>query len=114
MEIVDGTDPRDGSFGIQRTDQEVCEKITEYYNPLFVPKHPLMKMTGGDGNMVFIDTEFEEESTSSYILEYDDKKGCRNNIGKYMCLGMSEWIFYSFLDIQIPKKVIKKCQFDVL
>ena len=94
MYIEDGLDPRDGTFGIQRTDQEVCEKITEYYNPLFVPMHPLMKMKGSNGN-TFVDTGFDEESTSdSYILEYDDRKGCRSHIGKYMCLGMILFLFY--------------------
>ena len=78
-------DPRDGSFGIQRSAQEVCEKITKYYNPLFVPKHPLMKTAAGNT----VVTEFDEDSTvDSYILDYDDRKGCTNNIGQYMCLGM--------------------------
>ena len=87
MEIVAGIDPRDGSFGVQRTDQEVCEQVTAYYNPLFVYQHPLMKMKN---KATFIDTGFDEDSTaSSFILEYDDKKGCRSNIGKYTCLGMS-------------------------
>ena len=87
MYIEDTLDPRDGSFGVQRTDQEVCEKITKYYNPLFVPMHPKMKMTGSDGN-TFVNTGFNEDSTpESYILEYDDQKGCTSNIGKYMCLG---------------------------
>ena len=87
MEIVAGIDPRDGSFGVQRTDQEVCEQVTAYYNPLFVYQHPLMKMKN---KATFIDTGFDEDSTaSSFILEYDDKKDVGAILGSiraWVCL----------------------------
>ena len=52
---------------IPRSDQEVCQQITQYYNPLFI-KGELM---------------YENET----VMLCDDIIGKRENIGKYFCLG---------------------------
>ena len=74
------TDPRDNPnnnadyatnniLGVQHRETEVCELITEYYDPLYVLNHPLMK----------------NEDNNQYILTYDDGKG--KHLGTYQCLG---------------------------
>ena len=49
-----------------RTDQEVCEKITSKYNPLYVPQK--IMTTGGENALIC-----------------DDRRG--KHLGEYMCLG---------------------------
>ena len=68
------TDPRDNTLGLQRSKNEVCEKVTEYYNPKFIPNHPIM-LNGTSSN-----------SATVYALDYDDGKG--KHTGTYQCLGM--------------------------
>ena len=82
-----GTDPRDNSVpGLQRTKDEVCEKITKYYNPKFVLNHPLM-VNGTDAN-----------GMSTYAIDYDDTKG--RNTGTYQCLGKEHChLFFHFIFI---------------
>ena len=55
-----------------RTDQEVCEKITSNYNPLYIPQ----KIVTSDG---------------SNALICDDRKG--KYLDEYMCLGMRKFSF---------------------
>ena len=52
---------------IQRSDQEVCQRITKYYNPLFIKD----KLSYNDGSL--------------NVLECDDVIGGR--VGEYHCLG---------------------------
>ena len=68
------TDPRNNTVpGLQRSKDEICEKVTEYYNPNFIPNHPLM-VNGTHPN-----------GTTIYAFDYDDQKG--KHTGTYQCLG---------------------------
>ena len=69
------TDPRDNSVpGLQRSKNEICELVTEFYNPKFIPNSPLANNgTNSDGSIL-------------YAFEYDDQKG--KNTGTYQCLGI--------------------------
>ena len=72
----DQVDPRNNTIpGLQRSKDEVCEKITEFYNPKFIPNSPLaINVTYPNG-------------TITYAFEYDDTKG--KHTGTYQCLGMT-------------------------
>ena len=71
----DKLDPKNPSvLGLQRSKNEVCEKISDYYNPKFIPNHPLM-VNG-----------LNEDGTTKYEIDYADNKG--NYTGTYQCLGM--------------------------
>ena len=74
-----GVDPRNNSYpGLQRTRSEVCEKITEFYNPRFIPNHPqLLQTTNG--------------VTTTNGFEYDDLKGKES--GTFQCLGKDRVVF---------------------
>lgn len=71
-------DPRDNNVypGLQRRANEVCELITEYYNPKFIENHPLM--VNGTVN-----------GSPTYAVDYDDTKG--QHTGTYQCLGKKKW-----------------------
>ena len=66
-------DPRNNTVpGLQRSKNEICEQVTAYYNPNYIPNHPLM--INGTG----------------YALDYDDQKG--KHTGTYQCLGMFNYV----------------------
>ena len=70
----DQIDPKNPTvLGLQRSKNEVCEKISEFYNPSFIPDDE--RMSNG----------MNEDGTTKYEIEYDDDKG--KYIGEYKCLG---------------------------
>ena len=72
-------DPRNNTVpGLQRSKNEICEQVTAYYNPNFIPNHPLM-INGTDSN-----------GNTAYALDYDDQKG--KHTGTYQCLGMFNYV----------------------
>ena len=73
---TDKLDPKPNTLGLQRTKDEVCEQITEFYNPKYITNHPLM-INGSDLN-----------GNPTYELEYSDNKGNQTK-GTYQCLGKS-------------------------
>jgi len=80
-----GSDPRTdfnrltgastGATGLQHIKEEVCEEITEYYNPRYIKNHYLMVNSTDSNNQ-----------PSGYATEYDDMKGSQG-VGTYQCLG---------------------------
>jgi len=60
-------EPSSGSCKIARTDKEVCQQITQFYNPLYI-KDALMH----DGENIIL---------------CDDIIGKKENIGQYFCMG---------------------------
>ena len=81
----DQVDPRTNAMGLQRTGEEICELITEYYNPKYISNHPLMK-NGVDDKM-----------NPTYATEYNDDKG--SHVGTYQCLGSFIELNYIYIYI---------------